>query len=110
MASAAPLQITPAELSDWLRRDKEVQILDVREKSEASICALPGARNIPLSEIPARMGEIDSNRPLIVYCHHGGRSLRAVQWLRGQGLEQASNLAGGIHQWALQIDPTVPTY
>ena len=110
MTSAAPLQITPAELSDRLRRDKNVQILDVREKWEAAVCALPGARNIPLSEIPARMGEIDSNRPLIVYCHHGGRSLRTVQWLRDQGLEQASNLTGGIHQWSLQIDPTVPTY
>jgi sulfur-carrier protein adenylyltransferase/sulfurtransferase len=110
MTSAAPLQITPGELSEWLRRDKNLQILDVREKWEAAICALPGARNIPMSEVPARTGEIDGNRPLVVYCHHGGRSLRAVQWLRGNGFEHATNLAGGIHQWSLQIDPKVPTY
>jgi rhodanese-related sulfurtransferase len=110
MTSAAPLQIPPAELSDWLRRDKDLQILDVREKWEAAICTLPGARNIPLSEVPARVGEIDGNRPLVVYCHHGGRSLRAVQWLREHGFERTTNLTGGIHQWSLQIDPSVPTY
>ena len=110
MTSAALLQITPAEFSDRLRRDKDLQILDVREKWEVAICTLPGARNIPLSEVPARVGEIDRKRPLVVYCHHGGRSQRAVQWLRDQGFELAANLTGGIHQWSLQIDPSVPTY
>ena len=110
MTSVAPLQITPAELSDRLRRDKNLQVLDVREKWEAGICALPGARNIPLSEVPARAGEFDGNKPLVVYCHHGGRSMRAVEWLPDKGFGQATNLTGGIHQWSLQIDPSVPTY
>lgn len=110
MSAEAPLQMTPAELADRLDRKEKPQILDVREAWEFKLCSLPGARNIPLSEIPARAGEIEGNHPLIVYCHHGGRSLRAVQWLRAQGFDRATNLAGGIHQWSLQIDPSVPTY
>ncbi len=110
MTPVAPLQANPAELADLIRQGKTPQILDVRENWEFAVGALPGATHIPLSEIPERAGEIDRNQPLFVYCHHGGRSLRATQWLRAQGFDQATNLAGGIHQWSLQIDPSLPTY
>ncbi len=65
-----------------------------------------------MSELPARVGELAEtlSKPLVVHCHHGGRSLRVANWLRTQGFPQAQSLAGGIDQWSLEIDPTVPRY
>jgi rhodanese-related sulfurtransferase len=50
------------------------------------------------------------DRRIVVHCHHGGRSLRVANWLRGQGFEQAQSMAGGIDAWSTEIDPAVPRY
>ncbi len=86
-------------------------LLDVREPWEAELCTLPGARLIPMGDLPSRVHrELDRHAHIVVYCHHGVRSLSAVIWLREQGFEQAQSLAGGIEEWARTVDPSMARY
>jgi rhodanese-related sulfurtransferase len=82
----------------------------VRDPPEYEVCRLDGARLIPLRELPDRLDELDPADTLVVHCHHGPRSSRAVAFLRGKGFERAYNLAGGIDAWSVEIDPSVPRY
>ncbi|MFZ1943775.1 MAG: rhodanese-like domain-containing protein [Acidobacteriaceae bacterium] len=86
-------------------------LLDVREPWEAELCRLPGARLMPMGDIPSRAHqELDPDAHIIVYCHHGIRSLSVVFWLREQGFERAQSLAGGIERWAQVADPSMARY
>lgn len=87
----------------------DFDLIDVREEYEEQICTL-GGRLMPMRQIPDRMEELDRSRPIIVYCHHGFRSLRAVQFLRAQGFTRARSLAGGIDAWGRKYDPGMPRY
>jgi rhodanese-related sulfurtransferase len=82
----------------------------VREPGELAICEIAGAVHIPMAQIPSRQSELPADLPLVVTCHHGGRSLRLVQFLRQAGLRNAVNLDGGIDAWAVEIDPSVSRY
>ena len=83
--------------------------LDVREPVETAAATLPEATLIPLGDLPARMNELPQDREIVVFCHHGGRSARAVQLLRDAG-HIAFNLEGGIDAWSRRIDPSIPLY
>jgi rhodanese-related sulfurtransferase len=85
-------------------------VLDVREADELEICAIETALHIPMAQVPSRLGELPADRPLVVMCHHGMRSLRVVNFLRGNGFDNAVNLDGGIDAWAAQIEPAVGRY
>ena len=85
-------------------------LLDVREADELLTASIAGARHIPMNDIAGRLDEIPGDVPLIVMCHHGGRSARVVKYLIQQGRVNAMNLRGGIDAWSLEIDPTVPRY
>lgn len=102
-------EISTAELKRRLDAGAPPAILDVRETWEHELCAIPGARLVPLDELASRVDELDSGREVVVYCHHGQRSAAAVQWLRRQGIP-AVNLQGGIDAWALEVDPAVRRY
>lgn len=104
-----PLELPPEAAQRLLQQDSAA-VLDVREPYETSICRLPGSLLIPMSEIPARLPHLPRDRPLLVLCHHGGRSLRVTQYLRSHGFDQAANIAGGIDLWARRIDPTLARY
>jgi rhodanese-related sulfurtransferase len=108
--NAGPQQVTVQELDIWRREGREVAVLDVREPWEIEICHLAGALTIPLQSLPARVGEVPSDRPVVVLCHHGMRSLQAATWLHRAGLVNAVNLAGGIDAWARQIEPSMGVY
>ena len=96
---------------DRLRRGGGAHaVLDVREPWETAICSIDGSLNIPLTMIPQSLERIPRDRPLVVMCHHGGRSARAVEWLRQNGFDSASNLTGGIDAWARQVDTKMATY
>ena len=102
--------ISPEELEGRpLGRDRAPLLLDVREPMEFQINRLPGAVLIPLGDLPERLGELDGTRDVVVYCHHGIRSVRAVEFLRGAGF-RARNLKGGITAWIDRVDPTMPRY
>lgn len=109
-----PKNETPIEVSVHdLKRALDTgsaTVVDVREPWEADIAKVAGATLIPLGEFTARAGELPRDKPLLVMCHHGGRSMQATQWLRRQGFDKASNVAGGIDAWSREIDPAVPRY
>jgi molybdopterin/thiamine biosynthesis adenylyltransferase/rhodanese-related sulfurtransferase len=102
-------EITPEELKTKLDNKEDVFILDVREPHEYEICNLDGYL-IPLGELPNRMNELDSSRDIVVHCHIGSRSQRAVEFLREAGFKKIKNLVGGIEAWSERIDPSVPRY
>lgn len=99
---------------------KPITLLDVREPFERAIATIPITENvreiaIPMREIAAHLAELrsmmaSSTGPLVVYCHHGVRSLMAAQWLAAQGLSNVYNLAGGIDAYSRDVDTTVPRY
>ncbi|MCU0986098.1 MAG: rhodanese-like domain-containing protein [Acetobacteraceae bacterium] len=105
-----PFEIAPATLAAWRQDGLAHAVLDVREPWEVEIAALEGALLVPMGEVPARLGELPADRPLVVLCHHGGRSMRVTAWLRSRGLANAVNLGGGIDAWSREVDPAVPTY
>jgi adenylyltransferase/sulfurtransferase len=65
---------------------------------------------IPLGELPDRVGELDPTAPVVVYCHHGVRSARALEVLENAGFTRARHLTGGIDAWSAKVDPDVPRY
>jgi adenylyltransferase/sulfurtransferase len=79
-------------------------VLDVREEWEHAISRIEGATLIPLHELPDRIGELDSRREIIAYCHHGQRSRTAQQLLVAAGFHSVRNLAGGIDRWAEELE------
>jgi molybdopterin/thiamine biosynthesis adenylyltransferase/rhodanese-related sulfurtransferase/molybdopterin converting factor small subunit len=109
-AVEAAFEISTPELKSWLDAGRQVTLLDVRNPQEWEICRIDGAKLIPLPEIQDRLGELDPADTIVVFCHHGPRSGRAVNFLRQMGFSRAINLAGGIDSWSLQVDPSVPQY
>ncbi len=82
----------------------------MREPHELAISALPGAANIPLGELAARLSELDSAREMIVFCKSGTRSTRALELLVSAGFKRVKNLKGGINAWARDVDKDLPVY
>jgi rhodanese-related sulfurtransferase len=102
--------ITVGELkARWDRGDRPF-LLDVREHIEYQIVHLEGGVLIPLGELVSRQQELDPSREIVVYCHHGNRSGKATGYLRHNGFPYARNLRGGIEEWAVRIDPSLPRY
>lgn len=110
---AAPVgvqDVMPAELADRLRRRDAIDLIDVREPYEWRIARIEGARLIPLAQLGAKLGELDRGRDIVLYCHHGFRSLTAGEFLVAQGFTRVWNLSGGIDRWSAEVDPSVATY
>lgn len=85
-------------------------ILDVREDWEYQLCHLEGSTSMPLGTVTEKYSSVPRDKPVVVMCHHGGRSARAVGFLQSQGYDNVANLTGGIHAWALRIDPSMKVY
>jgi molybdopterin/thiamine biosynthesis adenylyltransferase/rhodanese-related sulfurtransferase/molybdopterin converting factor small subunit len=102
-------EISPEALKRKIDAREEVFILDVREPHEYRICNL-GGHLIPLNDLPKRVHELDSSRDIVVHCRSGGRSAKAVEFLRQAGFRKVRNLAGGILAWSERVDPNVPRY
>jgi rhodanese-related sulfurtransferase len=103
------MEIDNKKIHQWISENREFIFLDVRRDEEREICHL-GGLHIPLHELEKRFAEIPRNKmPVIIYCHHGVRSLYAAQFLKFHG-HDALSLRGGIDAWSLEIDPNVPRY
>lgn len=109
-SAAGDIEIDVKTYKQMLDRGERPVLIDVREPHEYDICRIHGSKLIPLGEIARRYQEIPKDEPVVVHCHHGGRSMKAVQFLRRQGFNRCVNLAGGIDEWSAQIDPGVPRY
>lgn len=108
-----PLEVTPQQVKDMLDRGDAVALIDVREVIEHQMSRLEGSELIPMNTVPQQLQHLDAaadEKLLVVYCHHGMRSLSVVNWLRQQGVENCVSMSGGIDRWSLQIDGTVPRY
>ena len=85
-------------------------LLDVREPHEVAVCAIADSLFVPMQQVPQQLAELPRDQPLVVLCHHGGRSNQVAQFLRGNGFSNVHNLAGGIDAWALMVDPEMARY
>jgi len=103
-------EIEPQVLAERLKvHEEKLFLIDCREPWEYELARIEGATLIPMRQVPQNVERIPKNIPVVVYCHHGMRSLNVTGWLRQRGIE-AQSLRGGIDRWSLEIDPTVPRY
>lgn len=105
-----PLQIDVHELARWREAGVPHVVLDVREPWETALCLIDGSITVPLGSVPEAVDRLPDDKPIVVTCHHGMRSLQAVNWLRRNGRARAVNLAGGIDAWARGVDPAMTLY
>jgi rhodanese-related sulfurtransferase len=107
-------QLYPAQIAEWASQQAQRPVLlDVREGWELQTAsAKPEGLDLlhmPMQTIPARLHELDKTRPIACLCHHGGRSMQVASFLMQHGFEVV-NVAGGIHAWSAQVDPSIPVY
>ncbi|HEU0118757.1 MAG TPA: rhodanese-like domain-containing protein [Alphaproteobacteria bacterium] len=98
------------QLRDMMQSAEPPLLIDVREQRENDFCQIPGNKLIPLGELPQHLAELPKDKTIVLHCHHGGRSGRAVAYLMQQGYDKVLNLKGGIHAWSQRIDPSVKEY
>lgn len=103
-------EISPAELARELGEKMPWTVLDVRELFELQTAAVDGVVHIPLSELVARAEELPKEGRLAVLCHSGMRSLQAARYLSTIGFDDVHNVAGGIDQWSITVDSSIPRY
>lgn len=109
--SELPFEISPAEVKTLLDSGQPLRLLDCREPEEHALCRLEGAALIPMRTVPQNLQEIEAwDQPVVVFCHHGVRSLSVVDWLRRQGFDDCRSMAGGIDRWSVEVDRAVPRY
>ncbi len=103
-------EVTADELKGELNAGKPIVIVDVREPHEYEIARIDGAVLMPLGELPARLHELDDHADIVTHCHHGARSLKALEILKAAGFAKVRSLRGGIDAWAVNVDPALPRY
>jgi rhodanese-related sulfurtransferase len=103
-------EISPRELKARLDTGMRPLLLDVREAAELAICRIGDALHVPMGDVPGRLHELEPERDIVVYCHHGQRSAAVVAFLERHDFANVANLAGGIERWAVEIDTTMPRY
>ena len=108
-----PFEISPQEVQSRIDAGEPLVLIDVREPNEFAITRIEGATLIPMRSIPETLQELEAKADestLIIFCHHGVRSLNVVNWLRNQGVASCQSMAGGIDAWSAVVDPLVPRY
>src|SRR5918911_2640658 len=95
-------QIHPTELKRKLDTGEPVYLVDVRNYDEYAYCRLPESLLVPLPELAARVEEVrpPAGALVVVYCHHGVRSLTGAAVLAQAGVGPVASLAGGIDAWS----------
>jgi rhodanese-related sulfurtransferase len=104
--------LTAPELAAWLADSARPRplLLDVRENWEVETCSIAGSTPIPMNTIPARIEELEEDAEIVCICHHGARSMQVAAFLERSGCNKVTNLTGGIHAWAVQVDSAMPKY
>lgn len=103
-------EISPELVHEMIEAGEELILLDVREDWEWERAQIEGAIHIPLEELSRRLVELEPTSDVIVYCHHGDRSVDACLLLWEAGFRKVRNLSGGLEAWSELVDPTVPKY
>ena len=104
--------VSALDLAAWLADPSRPRpfLLDVREHWEFDTCHVEGAALMPMNSIPARIDDLDEDAAIVCICHHGARSMQVAAFLERNGFAKVTNLTGGMHAWALQVDGAMPTY
>ena len=102
--------LSVSEFKTWRDDNKAYVLLDVREDGEVAYANIEGHTHIAMNLIPLRHNELPDDKPIVVYCHHGMRSMQVALFLEHAGFSDVYNLSGGIDAWSVQIDPSVPRY
>ena len=103
-------EISAQELRRERGRKPNLILLDVREPREAEIARIEGSQLIPLRELPRAIPHLPTHAEIVTLCHHGQRSLKARELLKGAGFANVRSLAGGIDAWSREVDDGVPRY
>ncbi|MEP7226051.1 MAG: molybdopterin-synthase adenylyltransferase MoeB [Gemmatimonadales bacterium] len=104
-------EITAEELQrEMSEKTGDLVLIDVREPHEWDIVHIEGARLIPLGQLPERLSELDGHAEIVTHCHHGARSMKALEILKGAGFGKVRSLAGGIDAWAERVETGLPRY
>jgi len=103
-------EATLQEVKARLDKGDSFLLLDIREHDEVAMASIGGAVHIPMGDLGARLGELPKDKDIVVFCHHGNRSLMVGYQLKRRGFTRVFNMPGGIDQWSLQIDNSVPQY
>jgi rhodanese-related sulfurtransferase len=110
-------QIHPSQLPDWISSKAAhgtTVVLDVREPYEVQTACITANGfdlvTLPMGSIVEKLSELDKDRPIACLCHHGSRSMQVAAYLSSQGFTHLANIAGGIHAWSSEVDPSVPMY
>jgi rhodanese-related sulfurtransferase len=107
------METSPQDIQRRIDAGEPLILIDVREPEEFAITRIEGATLIPMRNIPAGLQQLEAKadeNTLIVFCHHGVRSLNVVHWLREQGVGACQSMTGGIDAWSTLVDPSVPRY
>ena len=108
------IEVSPADVASWIQLPphERPRLIDCRERDELEICQIAGNEWFPLSTLGDTLESLisDTERGIVVYCHHGMRSGRAAMLLRSRGVENAFSMAGGIEAWTDLIDPSMARY
>jgi adenylyltransferase/sulfurtransferase len=104
------VNVAATEVKQRLDRGDKITLLDVREPWEWDTARIDGAKLIPMRELETRKAELNPNDEIVVYCHMGVRSLKAIHYLQQHGFTNLKNLSGGIEAWSTTADPSVPRY
>ena len=102
--------LSVTEFKTWRDDNKDCVLLDVREDGEVAYANIEGHTHIAMNLIPLRHNELPDDKPIVVYCHHGMRSMQVALFLEHAGFSDVYNLSGGIEAWSVQIDPSVARY
>ena len=110
--ASLPLETDCKSVKAKLDAKADFLFIDCREADEHQKVHIDQAKLLPMSVIQDRIAELEPYKhvEIVVHCHHGGRSLKVTQWLRGQGFTNVKSMAGGIDQWAVEIDTSLPRY
>jgi rhodanese-related sulfurtransferase len=103
------LQIDPREVKRRLDSGDKMLLVDIRQEWEHKTCRIEGATLVPMETMAASLPLFAAAEDVVLYCHHGVRSLNAALWLRQQGIA-ARSMSGGISRWSDEVDPSVPRY
>jgi rhodanese-related sulfurtransferase len=102
--------LTPEQVRDLIAQGRAPRLIDVRDPEDFALCHLPGAELHPADQIAEWSKTIDPNEEILVYCHHGIRSLHAVMYLSARGFKRLRHLRGGLDAYSLRADPSMPRY
>ncbi len=110
------LEVAPRDVADAIAQGHPLLLVDCRRDDERAFCSIEGSRHVPMTRAAEWIEELREDRadasppPIVVFCHHGVRSMQVVGLLQAAGFAEARSMAGGIDRWSLEVDPRTPRY